>query len=352
MESVPTGIPAWTSENLRSQKGSGQTQKEVFLVRLVLIGTGPFCVPSFERLCNGPYQVVGMVTSPAKPTCKGVAPPCPARELAEKRGLRLLDPPNINAPEAQEQIRSLQPDLLVLCDYGQILSAETLALAPLGGVNLHASLLPKYRGAAPIPWAIYHGEKETGVSVIHMTPEVDAGPVIAQASLAIDPEETAGELEARLAQLGAEVLPKAIDLLVRGEARPIPQDPRLASRAPRLKKSHGLIDWSRSAQAIKNQVRAMSPWPRAFSFWLRPDKGPLRLLIHRVGCLPDQPSAPPGTVIRASGEDLHIAAGEGVVAVLQIQPEGRNLLRAGEFLRGYRLRVGDQFGTPADYRPT
>ncbi len=316
-------------------------------MRLLLIASGPFGIPAFERLCDGPHQVVGMVTTPAKPTKKGIVIPNPARRFAELKGLPILEPPQINAPEAQEQIRSLRPDLLVLCDYGQILSAATLSLAPLGGVNLHASLLPKYRGAAPIPWAIYHGETETGVSVIHMTPEVDAGPVIAQASLPIDPEETAGELEARLSQLGAEVLPEAIDLLIRGEARPLPQDPRLASRAPRLKKIHGLIDWSRPALAIKNQVRAMSPWPRAFTFWLREDRPPMRLIIHRVAVLPgSQASAVPGTVLTAEKDQLQVSTGEGALAILEIQPEGRNVQTAAEFLRGYRIKEGDRLGTP------
>jgi methionyl-tRNA formyltransferase len=318
-------------------------------VRLLLIASGPFGIPAFERLCQGPHQVVGMVTTPPKAISAVPGVPNPARQFAESKGLPILDPPQINAPEAHEQIRSLHPDLLVLSDYGQILSAATLALAPLGGVNLHASLLPKYRGAAPIPWAIYHGETETGVSVIHMTPEVDAGPVIAQASLAIDPEETAGELEARLSLLGAEVLPQAIELLARGEARPLPQDPQLASRAPRLKKIHGLVDWSRPAQAIKNQVRAMAPWPRAFTFWLRGDRPPLRLIIHRVNVLPTGPApAIPGTVLTAQKDQFHVSAGEDVVAILEVQPEGRNVQTAAEFLRGYRIKEGDRLGTPPD----
>ncbi len=316
-------------------------------MRLLLVGTGPFGVPAFERLCDGPHEVAGVVTTPIRILGKGVAPPCPVRELARSRRLPLVEPESINSPEAHALIREFRPDLLVVCDYGQILSAETLALTPLGGVNLHASLLPKYRGAAPIPWAIYHGEIETGVSVIHMTPEVDAGPVVAQARLAIDPEETAGELEIRLSRVGAEVLPKAIDLLAKGEARPIPQDPRLASRAPRLKKIHGLVDWRRPAVAIKNQVRAMNPWPRAYTFWLREDRPPIRLLLHRVDVASKEtPQANPGTVLEAGQERLIVAAGEGTVALLQLQPEGRNILSAAEFLRGYRMKPGDRLGIP------
>ena len=148
-----------------------------------------------------------------------------------------------------------------------------------GGVNLHASLLPKYRGAAPINWAIYHGETETGVTVIHMTPQIDAGPCIAQARVAIGPDETAAELEPRLAELGARLICETIDLLEAGRVEAIPQDAALASKAPRLKKTDGLIDWSRPAAAIKNHIRAMEPWPKTYTFWHRPDGPPVRLIL-------------------------------------------------------------------------
>jgi methionyl-tRNA formyltransferase len=165
----------------------------------------------------------------------------------------------------------------VVCDYGQILAPATLATARRGGVNLHGSLLPKYRGAAPINWAIYHGETESGVTVIHITPQIDAGPCIAQARTAIGPDETAAELEVRLAELGAGLMCEAIDLLEEGRQQALPQDAALAGKAPRLKKSDGLIDWRRPAAAIKNHVRAMEPWPKTYTFWHRCDGPPLRL---------------------------------------------------------------------------
>ncbi len=314
--------------------------------RFILVGTGPFGVPAFRRLIGGRHAVVAVVTSPVKSAGPGVAEAAPVRKLALEHGLPILDPADINSSEARSRIAGLSPDLLVVCDYGQILSAETLATARLGGLNLHASLLPKYRGAAPIPWAIYHGETETGVSVIHMTPQVDAGPVIAQVATPIHPEETAGQLEQRLAELGASVLAEAVDRVIRGEAQPIPQDPRLASKAPRLKKTDGLIDWRRPAIAIKNQVRAMDPWPRACTFWFRDKSGPLRLILARVQALETgfEP-AEPGTIVHVR-ERLVVAAGAAFVELLQIQPEGKRLMSAEEFLRGYRLRVGDRLGTP------
>ena len=172
-------------------------------------------------------------------------------------------------PSPNREFRQLSPDLLVVCDYGEILRPETLATARLGGINLHGSLLPKYRGAAPVQWAILRGETETGNSIIQMTPGLDAGPCLAQQRTPIDPDEDAEQLETRLAAMGAELVLRVIDELESGTAKPIAQDAGLASKAPRLKKEQGAIDWSRPAQEIKNQVRGLRPWPRAFTFWHR-----------------------------------------------------------------------------------
>ena len=193
----------------------------------------------------------------------------PLQEIAQRHGTPILDAEDINAAPWPARLAAYRADLFVVCDYGQRLAGETLAAARLGGINLHASLLPKYRGAAPINWAIYHGETQTGVTVIHMTPRIDAGPCIAQAPLAIRPEETAGDLEPRLAELGARLVRQTIDGLELGPVEALPQDPALASKAPRLKKTDGLIDWRRAAGEIKDHVRAMEPWPRTYTFWHR-----------------------------------------------------------------------------------
>jgi methionyl-tRNA formyltransferase len=241
-------------------------------------------------------------------------------------------------------LRQLRPDLFIVADYGQILSPETLAIAPLGGLNLHGSLLPKYRGAAPINWAIYRGETETGVTVIHMTPALDAGPCLVQARTPIGPDETAAELEPRLAELGAPLVCRTIDALQAGEVKPIVQDPELVTKARRLRKSDGDINWSRSGQQVKNQVRALQPWPGCFTFWHRPGGAPLRLIISRAAVCPALVAAEPGTVLEAAGDRLVVVAGKDAVNLEVLQPSGKRPLSTAEFLRGYPVGEGQRFG--------
>jgi methionyl-tRNA formyltransferase len=269
---------------------------------------------------------------------------------AESLGLEAWGPTTVNLPESQARIASLSADLLVVCDYGEILRPETLATARLGGINLHGSLLPKYRGAAPVQWAILRGETETGNSVIHMTPGLDAGPILAQQRTAIDPDEDAVQLEKRLAKMGAELVLQAIDALESGRAQPIPQDTSQATKAPRLKKEQGAIDWSRPANEIKNQVRALRPWPRAYTFWHRADADPLRLNIDRVaissstaGGASATPHLAAGAVLDAT-DRLFIATADATLEILELQPAGKRSMAASEFLRGNRIRAGERFG--------
>lgn len=312
---------------------------------LVVMGTGPFAVPMFRALYGTPHRVAALVTQPARATRgKRPPPPNPMRQVAEEHGTTVLDPEKINTPEVQDTLAKLQPDLFVVADYGQILSVETLATARLGGINLHGSLLPKYRGAAPINWAIYNGDTETGVTVIHMTPRVDAGPAIAKASIAIDPDESAVELEHRLADLGAPLICQTIDRLAAENVESLPQDSSLASPARRLRKTDGEVDWSRSAQAIKNQVRALEPWPRTSTNWHRSAGEPLRLILARVSVRTDATSAPPGTVVSSTKSDFLVATGEGMLSLDEVQPAGKRVLTAAEFLRGYPVRDGDRLG--------
>jgi methionyl-tRNA formyltransferase len=267
------------------------------------------------------------------------------RDIAHEHGTPIFDPEDINSEEGRAGLLNYGADLLVVCDYGQILSAQTLATARLGGMNVHASLLPRYRGAAPINWAIYHGETETGVSIIRMTPRVDAGPVVAQGRVPINPDETAVQLEKRLAEIAAWLVRRTLDNVEAGRLEALPQDPALASKAPRLKKTDGLIDWSRPALAIKNQVRAMEPWPKTYTFWHRGGGSPLRLILGPVTVLEVQTAtAPPGAVLEAAGDRLAVAAGSGAVQVHSLQPAGKRMLSAAEFLRGYRVRPGDRLG--------
>jgi methionyl-tRNA formyltransferase len=333
-------------------------------MRLIMMGTGPFAVPTFRALYNTRHGVAALATAPLR-THRGkpVEPISSIRDLASQHGTPIFDPEDVNAPESLARMADYRADLLVVCDYGQILAPATLAAARHGGVNLHASLLPKYRGAAPINWAIYHGDRETGVTVIHMTPQIDAGPCIAQARAAIGPDETAADLEPRLADLGARLICETIDLLESGDVQAIPQDAALAGKAPRLKKTDGLIDWTRPAAAIKNHIRAMEPWPKTYTFWHRPDGPPLRLILGPVSVVDSlwcrrpactatgmaagetpAPQLAPGTVLEAAGTRLVIAAGQDAVMPESVQPAGKRPMAIDEFLRGHRVRVGDRFG--------
>jgi methionyl-tRNA formyltransferase len=311
-----------------------------------MMGTGPFAVPTFRGLFETHHEVIALVTSPIRRKhAKELVPLSPMWDIAHQQGVPIFAPENINDTESQIQLSQYDADLLVVCDYGQILSAETLATAQMGGINLHASLLPKYRGAAPINWAIYDGERETGVTVIHMTPRVDAGPCIAQAATDIEPEETAVELETRLSELGAWLIRRTIDSLESGTMEALPQDPAKASKAPRLKKTDGLIFWYRSALAIKDQIRAMEPWPQTYTFWHRKNGQPLRLIFGPVEVV-EAPDAkvPPGTVLKADEDGLVIAAGVGAVSPETVQPAGKRVMAVKEFLRGYPVQPGDLFG--------
>jgi methionyl-tRNA formyltransferase len=272
-------------------------------------------------------------------------------EVATKHGVRVLSPESVNSQEAQTELAALKAELFVVCDYGEILASSTLQLARKGGINLHASLLPKYRGAAPIPWAIYHGELETGVTIIQMNTGLDAGPCIAQCRVAMDPEETAAVLEERLAVLGAGLVCQTVDAVAAGRVRPLVQDARQATKAPRLKKSDGLVDWSRTALQIKNQVRAMQPWPTAYTYWQHPDRDPLRFILHQVDVCGVPADTPGGTVVRTQPQ-LLIATAENCLEILRIQPEGKRVLAASELLRGYPVEVGHMLGADARHSPS
>ena len=321
-------------------------------MRIIMFGTGPFAVPTFRSLLDSSHVLPALVTRPIQDSGKRRKSAAnPTRELAEHRTVRIFDPPTANDPEFISQLQGLQADLFVVCDYGEILSRACLASAKLGGINLHGSLLPKYRGAAPINWAIFNGETKTGITIIHMTPKLDGGPCLAQASLEIDPKETAADVEPKLAALGVESVHAAITMLDQWDgASPIgvKQDPGLATKAPRLKKSDGRVDWSRSARQIVNQIRAFQPWPGSFTNWNADHlKQPLRLIIYQAT---DEPAADAnlhelesGQVARSEKDRLLIQSGNGLLSLRQIQPAGKRVMEIEEFLRGHRPAVGDRF---------
>jgi methionyl-tRNA formyltransferase len=261
----------------------------------------------------------------------------------------VLQPEDVNAPESLERIRELGPELLVTAAYGQILSADLLSIPRLGGINLHGSVLPAYRGASPVARAIQNGDATTGVTIIRMTPRIDAGGMIAIARTEIGPDETAGELEERLAQLGAPLVAQSIAALAEGPVPIIPQDKSKVTRAPKLRKEDGVIDWSRPAWAVHDHVRAMQPWPVASTTWVpgpSTGKTPMRIIVHQTAVVDADARGRPGEVLEAAGDRLVVAAGEGAVRLLVVQLEGKKPAMTAEFLRGHRPQPGDLMGPP------
>jgi len=308
-------------------------------MRIVVLGTGPFAVPSLRSLHASDHKVLSAVSRPPRGRR---AKPAPVYLAAEELGIETWLPETVNCDEACAKLTAYDADLLVVCDYGEILKPPTLASSHLGGINLHGSLLPKYRGAAPVQWAVFNGDTETGNTVIQMTPGLDAGPALGVERIPIDRDETAGELEERMAILGAELVLDVVEQLSAGTTSPVPQEKSEATKAPRLSKEMGQIDWSRSALEIKNQVRALQPWPRAFTAWLRPEAEPVRLIVHRVQTAPAEAGSP-GTVVRSEA-GIRVAAGDGCLCLEEIQPAGKRVMLADDFLRGYRVQPGDRMG--------
>jgi len=320
-------------------------------MRLVMMGTGTFAEPTFEALLAGTHEVVGLVTQPDRPVGQERGSTRQVgrglKTIAQERGIPVLQPESINTPEGIAALKAWNADLLVVAAFGQILSNDVLSTTPHGGINVHASLLPKYRGAAPVAWAIYHGETRTGVTIIKMSVYLDAGDVLAQEAVDIGSEEISGELEVRLAQLGSRLAVKVIDEIAGGTAQGIKQDKAQATKAPKLTKEHGLIDWSRPASDVCNHIRAMQPWPTAYTYWHRQDQQPVRIIVHKATARPSDPSAPPGQLVIKPEEPgrLFVAAGSGTeVEILELQPAGKRRMPVVEFLRGNRLQSGDRMG--------
>jgi methionyl-tRNA formyltransferase len=325
-------------------------------MRIVMMGTGTFAEPTFEALLAAREHVVGLVTQPerdtgrkggsTRQTGKGMA------QIAREVGVPTAHPDNINTPDGLAQLRAFDPDLLVVAAYGQILSKDVIAAPRQGAINVHASLLPKYRGASPVAHAILNGETRTGVTIIRITLGLDAGEMLVQEALDILPDETTGELEARLAPLGARL---CLDVVQRMKAGPVTgekQDPSQVTKAPKLKKEHGLIDWSQPAQAIVNHVRAMQPWPTAYTYFHRPGKEPMRIIVTKVGgggtvsysldALPSDPGF--GQLSGYGGELSVVTGGATYLNVFELQPAGKKRMTAEEFLRGYPIQDGYRFG--------
>jgi methionyl-tRNA formyltransferase len=309
-------------------------------VRIVFLGSGAFAVAPFEALLDAGHEVAALVTQPdrRKGRGKGLAPP-PLKPVAESRGIDVLQPRRVREPEVREALQALAPELQVVVAYGQILPRSVIDIAPRGTVNVHASLLPRLRGAAPVQWAIATGETETGVSTMLIDEGLDTGPVLLQRATPIGPRETASELEPRLARLGAELLVETLRGLEDGTLAPTPQDHERATLAPLLKKEDGHLDWTRTAGEIDCRVRGFHPWPGTFSSLGGRMLKILKARPFEAG--PASPDAEPGTVLSIDAEGLVVSCGRGTRLVLQeIQPESRRAMPAAAFAAGARLRPG------------
>ncbi len=313
-------------------------------MRCVMMGTGGFAVPTYEAILQSQYELVATVTRPPRRGRGRKPPPNPIQETAQQHGITPFQPDSINSPPSIAWLEAQAADLLIVCDYGQILSSQALGTATRGGINLHASLLPEYRGAAPINWAIYDGRTETGVSVIHMTPKLDGGPVLIQRKIPIDANETAVDIERRLAVIGADAILAAMRQLEAwdgvSEMGNVQSD-KQATKAPRLTKENGLIDWSRTARQIHHQVRAFKPWPGSYTYFLRSDGTQHRLIVDQTTVLSGSTWQAPPAQILAVGEivpdpeSLIVCTGNGCLLLDVVQPEGKNKISGAEFLRGY-----------------
>ena len=317
-------------------------------LKLILMGTGPFAVPSFDALLNSGHEIALVVTKPQPPvkSRKG-PPPAPVRTWATESGLPVFDPQTINEPEAVARVASESADLLVVCDYGHILKPDALATATLGGINLHGSLLPAYRGAAPVQRALLSGDATTGVTVIHMTPRLDGGPILCTRSTEIRDDETAGELEERLSRIGVDATLEAVTVLTNWDGESVigtKQDPSKVTKAARLSKAEAEIDWNRTSREIDCHVRGMQPWPVAFTFMTtNPEKPPLRIAIKKVKrSNADRGAFASGQFV--GGDGFLVATGDGVIEIVSLQPAGKREMEAAEFLRGHNPKPGAQLG--------
>ncbi len=308
--------------------------------RIIFMGTPDFSVPPLQAMINGEDEVVAVITQPDRPKGRGkkLSPP-PVKVLAESAGIPVLQPTKIRTADFADTLRSFQPDLIVVAAYGRILPPSILDLPPLGCINIHGSLLPRHRGAAPIQWAVIKGDQEAGVTIMQMDEGMDTGAMLLPASIPVADDETAGSLFSKLSNLGGTALMQALDLLRQDKLPPIEQDHSLATAAPPLKKEDGIIDWSKPAAELHCLIRGLDPWPTAYSFL-----DGKRFRFFSPGLQGSSSSHRPGTVIRADRDGLLLATGKGGLLIQEIQPEGKRRMSVEAYLCGQTLEPGQRFG--------
>lgn len=320
-------------------------------MNIVFLGTSDFALPSLRSLVTSNHKILAVITQPDKPKGRSKLPCAPpVKVLANEYGLRVIQPENVNHEDTILLLKELYPDIIVVVAYGQKLSSQILSIPKYHCINIHASLLPKYRGAAPVNWAIINGEEVTGVSIMVMGERMDAGDIIAQRSLSIYPHETAGELEKRLALLGAEVLLSVLKLFENDAIELKSQDDANATYARKLKKENGRINWNQDAKKIYNFARGMTPRPGAYAFLSsHPHKveRKSRVIILKTEIDTSTPhrvdergvrSAAPGSIIDISAKGIHVAAIDSSIWITMLQPEGKRAMSAAEFARGHNIK--------------
>jgi methionyl-tRNA formyltransferase len=307
--------------------------------RIIFFGTPNFAIPTLKYLLQGPDEVIAVVTQPDREKGRGrKVIPSPVKELALQHGLTLLQPEKVREEAFQEKMKSLQPELFVVAAYGQILPKSLLKIPKHGAVNVHASLLPKYRGAAPIPWAILKGERLTGVTTMMMDEGMDTGDILLQIEIPIGEEETSETLHDRLALLGAQLLLETVRGMKAGNLHPIPQDHSKATYAPPLKKEDGRMDWSKEAKEIDRQVRAFNPWPGAFTEW----NGQL-LKIYRGEVRGKKSIGKAGIVAWVGLDFIEVETSKDFFLIKEVQLEGKRRMGVREFISGHPITVGTTF---------
>jgi methionyl-tRNA formyltransferase len=307
-------------------------------MNIIFMGTPKFALPSLQAISESKHNIKAVVTSKDVQKGRGlkVEEP-PVKTLAKKLNLPIIQLDSLKSPDFAEKIRTLSPDIFVVVAF-KILPSELLNIPPKGAINLHASLLPKYRGAAPINWAIINGEKETGISIIQLKPSVDTGDILFQEKVKISENDTYGTLSEKLSQLGAKALVKVLDKLEEGDITKMPQDDKQATKAPKIFPEVGEIDWNKDASSIRNLIHGLSPKPGASSFI-----GNKRIKILEAGISKENSSNEPGTIVSLDTKQMGIQTGSGILLPKKVQMEGKKILKIEQFLRGFHGKIGDKF---------
>ena len=307
-------------------------------MRIVFMGTPEFAVPCLEALLKTEDTVVGIVTQPDRPKGRGQQlAPSPVKVIAQRQHLPLLQPTKMKDASFMAELSAWKPDLIAVAAFGRILPAAILSLPPRGCINVHGSLLPKYRGAGPIQWAIINGETETGITTMLMDEGMDTGAMLLQESVPIAPDDTAGTLSPRLAEVGGRLLVDTLVQLKKGALTPTRQDDSQATLAPLLKKEDGVIDWVMPAVRLANRIRGLTPWPGAYTFF-KAD----RWTICRATAIDEPAPLAPGQIAALTKDAIHVATGRGMLAIRELQPANSRRMPAGQYLAGHPLQVGMQ----------